>query len=235
MSGEPELPREFSPAGFEYFEDLVAARRSMRRFLPQPLSRAELERIFSAAQRAPSNCNTQPWVVHVASGDVLEALRSALPATFAAGELSLDHPYDGNYQGVYRERQHAAANALYSAAGIERGDREARNRQFIENFRFFDAPHVAFLFLPASFGLREAADLGMYAQNLMLAIAAAGLGSCPQTALGFLSDPIRRALSVEDELKLLFGISFGYPDPAAEVNQCTTERAELAAAVQFHS
>ncbi|MDH5173015.1 MAG: nitroreductase family protein, partial [Gammaproteobacteria bacterium] len=97
-----------------------------------------------------------------------------------------------------------------------------------------DAPHVAFLFLPEPFGLREAADLGMYAQTLMLAMSAHGLGSCPQTALSFEADVIREVLAVETGNKLLFGISFGYPDPDAPVNRCATDRAALADCVRFH-
>ena len=46
------------------------------------------------------------------------------------------------------------------------------------NFRFFDAPVVAFFMLPDGFGLREACDLGMFTQTVMLGLTAQGLGSC---------------------------------------------------------
>jgi len=105
----------------------------------------------------------------------------------------------------------------------------------MRNFTFFDAPHVAFLFLPEPFGLREAADLGMYAQTLMLAMTAHGLGSCPQTALSFEADFIRDSLGIDGSNKLLFGISFGYPDPDEPVNSCSTDRAALTDTVTFHS
>jgi len=217
------------------FDETVAARRSVRAFLPQPVDADTLESVFEVAQRAPSNCNTQPWVVHVVSGAPLQALRDAMPGKFMAGELSMDFPYDGAYQGIYRERQYGAAQALYDAVGVAREDRPARNEQFLRNFVFFDAPHVAFLFLPEPFGLREAADVGMYAQTLMLAMTAHGLGSCPQTALSFQADLIRQTLGIAASNKLLFGISFGYPDPDAPANACATDRAGVADAVTFHS
>ena len=91
------------------------------------------------------------------------------------------------------------------------------------------------MFLPEPFGLREAADLGMYAQTLMLAMTAHGLGSCPQTALSFQVDFIREQLGLDASNKLLFGLSFGYPDPDAPVNSCTTDRAALSDTVIFHS
>jgi nitroreductase len=158
-----------------------------------------------------------------------------MPRRFMAGEMSLDFPYDGVYQGVYKERQYGSAQALYDAVNIERSDKVRRQEQFMRNFSFFDAPHAAFLFLPEPFGLREAADLGMYAQTLMLAMTAHGLGSCPQTALSFEANFIREALGIAPQCKLLFGISFGYPDPEAPVNRCATDRAALKDCVHFHS
>ncbi len=218
----------------DIFESVVNGRRSLRAFLPQSVDDETLRRIFSLAQRAPSNCNTQPWLVHVASGETIKKLREELPKHFMAGDMSLDFPYDGVYEGIYRERQYGSAQALYDAVSISRRDKAARNIQFMRNFTFFDAPHVAFLFLPEPFGLREAADLGMYAQTLMLAMTAYGLGSCPQTALSFEADLIRAQLGVDKSNKLLFGLSFGYPDPEAPVNSCTTDRASLSEAVVFH-
>ncbi len=218
----------------ETFASIVAARRSLRAFLPQAVDEATLQRVFGAAQRAPSNCNTQPWQVHVASGDAVETLRREMPERFMRGEMSLDFPYDGAYEGVYKERQHGSAEALYASVGITRDNKAGRHEQFMSNFTFFGAPHVAFLFLPEPFGLREAADLGMYAQTLMLALTANGLGSCPQTALSFEADLVRETLGIDASQKLMFGISFGHPDPEAPVNQCMTDRAALSDIVHFH-
>ena len=47
------------------FLDIVARRRSMRDFKPDPVPTEIIESVFGGAQRAPSNCNTQPWFVHV--------------------------------------------------------------------------------------------------------------------------------------------------------------------------
>ena len=181
------------PSG-ELFLNIVSSRRSMRDFKPEPVPRDIIDSVFGGAQRAPSNCNTQPWFVHVVTGETLERLRAELPAKFAAGEIALDFPYDGQYEGVYKDRQYASATALYDALGIAREQKAERNAWFIRNFRFFDAPAVAFFTLPTGFGLREACDLGMFAQTVMLGLTAHGLGSCPQTALAFLTTVIRPTL-----------------------------------------
>ena len=217
----------------QVFLDVVSRRRSMRDFKSDPVPREIIESVFGTAQRAPSNCNTQPWFVHVVTGEKLEQLRQELPAKFAAGEIALDFPYDGQYEGVYKERQYASAAALYDSLGIARDQKAERNAWFMRNFSFFDAPAVAFFTLPTGFGLREACDLGMFAQTVMLGLTAHGLGSCPQTALAFLANVIRPALSLGDHEQLMFGMSFGYPTVTA-VNEVTTERASLADVVTFH-
>jgi nitroreductase len=217
----------------EAFLNIVANRRSMRAFKPDPVPQEVIEAVLGGAQQAPSNCNTQPWFVHVVTGDTLEQLRATLPTQFAAGEVALDFPYDGQYDGIYKERQYASATALYDALGISRDEKAARNNWFMRNFTFFDAPAVAFFTLPSQFGLREACDLGMYAQTVMLGLVAHGLGSCPQTSLGFMANAIRPALGLGDHEKLMFGLSFGY-STETPVNQVQTERAALHDVVTFH-
>ena len=217
----------------ETFLNIVRNRRSMRAFKSDSVPREVIEAVMGGAQQAPSNCNTQPWFVHVVTGDTLEQLRTELPSKFAAGEVALDFPYDGQYDGVYKERQYASATALYDALGISREEKAARNNWFMRNFTFFDAPAVAFFTLPSQFGLREACDLGMYAQTVMLGLVAHGLGSCPQTSLGFLANVIRPALGLGDHEKLMFGLSFGYPTETP-VNQVRTQRAALHDVVTFH-
>lgn len=216
----------------EVLAEVIHQRRAVRGFLPRPVPRPTLEEVFALAARAPSNCNTQPWQVHVASGQALERLRRRLPEALAKGEFDMDFPYEGSYEGIYRQRQVDAAARLYEAMGIAREDKAARGAAFLRNFEFFGAPHVAFLFLPEPFGLREATDVGMYAQTLMLALAAHGLGSCPQTALGFHAGIVREELGVPAEQRLLFGISLGFVDEAEPANRCRMDR-DVAAVTHF--
>ncbi|MCY1182225.1 Nitroreductase NfnB [compost metagenome] len=116
---------------------------------------------------------------------------------------------------------------------IARDDEGGRNAAFMRNFVFFDAPHVAFFYLPAGFGLREAADLGMCAQTFMLALTAKGIASCPQTALSFSAEQVRDAVGASAGEILLFGISFGYEDPTVAANGARTGRAPREASFTF--
>lgn len=216
-------------------DDAIRARRSVRGFRPEPVPDELMQRVFDLAQCAPSNCNTQPWVVHVASGAVRDHLRlRLLQAAADPAQHRPDFPYDGRYDGVFRARQLDAAVQLYGVMGIARDDKAGRAASYRRNFELFDAPHVAFLFIPGAFGLREAADIGMYAQTLMLALTAHGLASCPQTSLSFFPRVVREVLGVDAGHKLLFGLAFGYEDPGVAANACRVGRAALSETVAFH-
>ena len=62
------------------FDEVIEQRKSVRGFLPKPIPKEELHKIFALAQQAPSNCNIQPWNVAVASGESCKALRDKLVA-----------------------------------------------------------------------------------------------------------------------------------------------------------
>ena len=214
---------------------LLGKRRSVRGFRPDPVPADVLRSVFAMASAAPSNCNVQPWIVHVVSGASAEQVRSALHDHARGGAaISPDYPLTGAYPGHYRTRQVEAAKALFAATGVARDDLAARTESFLRNFRFFDAPHAAFILMPDWAQIREAVDCGMYAQSLMLAMAAHGIGSCAQGALGHYADILRQALGVEEGHRLLFGIAFGYEDEGHPANATRTGRAPLGDTTIFH-
>ncbi|MGK2909346.1 MAG: nitroreductase [Sphingobium sp.] len=215
---------------------LLSRRRSVRGFRPELVPADVLQQVFTMAAQAPSNCNVQPWIVHVVSGDTAERLRAKLYESVKAGAVvAPDYPLTGAYPGEYRTRQVDAAKALFSATGVARDDVEARTESFLRNFRFFDAPHAAFIMMPDWAEIREAADCGMYAQSLMLAMAAHGIGSCAQGALGHHGAIVRDLLGVADGVRVFFGIAFGYEDEAHPANAARTSRVALDQTTRFHN
>jgi nitroreductase len=216
-------------------DEAIRRRRSVRGFLPDEVPEAMLREVFELAQWSPSNCNVQPWTPHVVSGEALQQLRASLVAAGMCDEpIRPDWPADGKFTGVYRERQVDAAHQLYGAMGVTRSDAVGRKMAYIRNHAFFDAPHAVLIFMPAPFDTREAADIGMYAQTLMLALTARGIASCAQGALGLFPEIIRERLGISPNYKLLFGISFGYEDHNVKANAARVGRATLADALQFH-
>lgn len=115
----------------------IVERRSVRGFLPKPVPRDVLQEVLTLAQRAPSNCNVQPWRVYLASGETLGRLRAALVAAASAGK---SHAMSGTvdaFFGTYREKQVACAVELYGKMGIARDDREGRQWAMLRNFELF--------------------------------------------------------------------------------------------------
>lgn len=220
----------------ETFASIAFGRRSVRGFRSEPVDKAIIEWALEMATTAPSSCNTQPWRVHIASGEALELLRTALTEAAKSGAAgSPEVEYAARYVGKYRERQVDAARRLFNAQGIERNDHEGRKRSFLRNYAFFDAPHAAFLFIPPEGGVREAADCGKFAQTFMLALAAAGVGSCPQGSLSERPEVVRRTLGIVSEGKLLLGISFGYADDSHPTASVRPPRMLVSDFTTFHS
>lgn len=216
------------------FDSLVRNRRSVRGYRPDPVAPETLRAIFSTGLWAPSNCNVQPWITHVVSGDSLRELGRKLGERATQGTPNPDIPMDTAYTGVFRERQVGSAKVLYGAMGIARDDHAGRAAAFLRNLDAFGAPHAAFVFLPQGFGTREAADLGGYVQTLLLAMTAHGLGSCAQGALSLYPDVVREHLGISEPMPLMCGIAFGHEDPDHPANAARTERAALEHLVTFH-
>ena len=59
-------------------KDALLARRSVRKFTDEPVSREQIDELLHAAMSGPSACNRTPWEFYaVTDADVLEKLRSA--------------------------------------------------------------------------------------------------------------------------------------------------------------
>jgi nitroreductase len=219
------------------FAEIVKARHSYRGFLPKQVDPLKMAEIFELASWAPSNCNVQPWHVHVLSGAACDRMRKKMKhraATDSTGNP--DFPWIGKFTGEYRQRQVCSALGLWEHQGVTRDNPEKRAWSWMRNFEFFGAPHIAFLFVTDEFPelTRLVGDVGMYAQTLMLAMTHAGLGCCPQTSVSCYPDTVREELGLESHYKLLMGLSFGYVDPEDSANNFRSERDPLEKTTFFH-
>ena len=211
----------------------IVERRSVRGYLPEPVPREVLEEVLTLAQRAPSNCNVQPWRVYIASGDTRQRLRAALvEAATSASSSAMSGTVD-DFFGGYRAKQIACAVELYGKMGIERNDRPGRKWAMLRNFELFDAPHVAYICMAKSFGIGVALDVGMYVQTLMLAMKSRGISSCAQAALRAFPEVAAEHLGIPEDEQILCGLSFGYEDPNVPANQTRQPRDPIQSNVFF--
>jgi len=216
-------------------DEAIEKRRSVRGFLPREVPDDTIREVFELAGRAPSNCNIQPWISHVVSGDSLRALGQKMVDAANAGiPQDPDFTADRKFSGVYRDRQIDAAVQLYGAMGIERHDRVRRDWAYRRNLQFFDAPHAVFVFMFGEFEEREAVDLGIYAQTLLLTLTSRGIDSCAQGALSLYPSIIRDHLGLDPSNRIIYGISFGYEDVSAPANTTRVGRVSLDDSVVFH-
>src|SRR5262249_27142698 len=123
------------------FETLVQSRKSVRGFKKKPVARAVIEEILEVAKRAPSSMNTQPWHVHVLTGEPLEQVRRRNRGERAGGaKTKRDIVSQGKDRGVPRGRQAETAKKLFGARGMARDDKPMRQDWVLRGFRQFDAP-----------------------------------------------------------------------------------------------
>jgi len=206
--------------------EAIKGRLSTRAFLDKPVSRETIEAILDTARWAPSGGNLQPWQVAVVTGDKKQRIANAIMEARRNGEKErADYPYyPREWFEPYKSRRVATGIALYQALGIAREDKAARNEAWNRNYRFFGAPVGLLFFIDRRLGHGALVDVGLFLQSLMLAACANGLATCPQASLADYPDIIRPILGIEDNLALVCGLSLGYPDPDAAVNQYRTER-----------
>ena len=54
------------------YSEVIKGRRSTRGFLKKKVTQKVLNEVIELAVRAPSSMNTQPWHLHIVTGDVLD-------------------------------------------------------------------------------------------------------------------------------------------------------------------
>ncbi|ULJ59696.1 nitroreductase [Wielerella bovis] len=220
------------------FETTVKTRQSIRKFLPTPMTEQEIKQILADAQNAPSACNIQPWVVHIASGETLERLKKRFQATFAQGINQADFEFDQNkFKGDYEPRwREQYAHVFTTSYGIPREDNAGRQVVYDDNVIGYGAPHIAFLFMPSidKHDVNIASDMGMYSQTFLLSLTARGFGGIPQLTLAMFADDVRAELGIPSDYKLLHAISFGYPDWEAMQNKHHVGRVPVEECATLH-
>jgi nitroreductase len=211
------------------FFQLATQRRSVRAYLPTPVSDDVLHAVLVQARLAPSGANLQPGSLVQVRGAVREALTTDLLDAFQQGrEEAEDYSYFPQpMPHTLRRRQVAAAQALYGALGVARDDRAGRDAQFERNFRFFDAPVALIVTMPHDMGSGCYMDLGMTLYGLMLAAQDQGLATCAIGAMASYPNLIRGHLGLEASSHIVCGMALGYADPEAPVNQTQTTRCDL--------
>jgi nitroreductase len=214
----------------------LETRHSVRQFLPTPIPDETLKRLLQAANRSPSYTNSQPWELAVVTGAKCDQLREHLYGIARAGTPSTaETPAPAQWPEDLARRAAEHHERRFREIGLARDDVEQRTAYRLNNYRFFGAPCVMFLFMERSLGPWSTFDLGLFAESLALAAHGLGLGSCLQASLTHYPDAVREFLGLPSHLKLMLGISVGYPDTSASINGYRSARRPLDEFVRWHS
>ena len=197
----------------------IKTRRSVRGFKPEPVPKDVINKILETVSNTPSYTNTQPWEVVIVGGkkrDELSKIIFDLAKANAPTNPDLPMPKSWPVANEARSGEHGARRL--ATLGIAREDAEGRERLRLMNFEFYGAPCVAFLFIDGSMGEWSIFDMGLFAQNFILAAHSLGVESVLQASVTNYAPEIKKFLGVPDSKKLIICIPLGYIDEKAKLN-----------------
>jgi nitroreductase len=215
----------------EEFSKFLSSRRSTRDFKSTPIPQNVLDQILTDALTAPSWSNTRPFKVAVASGEIRDRISAEFLSRWGVLSKIMRKGFLNKLRVVYsryglptsnrsiakpypselKPRAERVGKELYELFGVQRGDRDARDKQWAKNYSFFGAPVELFVFVHKSLHIYAASDAGLMMQNLILSAHAHGLGTCAQGAVGIWEDVVRKEFEISKDYRLLCGIAIGYP------------------------
>ena len=216
-------------------EQAILQRQSIRAYEDRAVDKEIIRSILDAARWTPSGVNTQPWQIEVVSGASKQTLSEAILAARETSGANPDYDYyPAEWREPYKGRRKACGLALYGALEIGREDKQKAIEAANNNFRFFDAPVGMFFFMDKELGQGSWLDMGMMLQSIMLLAKQYGLDTCPQASLAENPDVVRQQLGVSDDKLLVCGLSMGYAQQDAAVNQYRTERLAVDEFTHWH-
>ena len=219
--------------------DAIKQRSSKRKYLSKPLSTQVLTSILEAAALTPSGANMQPWTVYaIRNKETLDIIGDNVISHIKAGgdvDQFIQY-YPLEWINPYKRRRIKTGSGLYKVMGVDRHDMQTRTELWHDNFRWFGAQTVIFVFIEQT--LIDGAqgpfiDCGAYMQTLMLAAQEFGVDSCPQGSTTEYGKIIAKTLDVPENFALLYSVVLGYEDKEAVQNTYQPERVALHETVTF--
>ncbi|MBU1641785.1 nitroreductase [bacterium] len=219
--------------------DAIKGRSSTRKFLNKPVPKEIQENILDAAAMTPSGANMQPWIVYAVSNEaLLTKIGDVIIAHIeAGGEVDqFIQYYPVNWINPYKKRRIVTGAGLYQLMEVDRHDDAKRQQMWFDNYRWFGAQTVFFVFVDNELingAQGPLIDAGAYMQSLMLAAEGYGLSSCPQGSTTEYGKIIAKVMGVPENLALLYSVVIGYEDKGAKINSYKPQRVAMKDSVTF--
>jgi nitroreductase len=162
--------------------DVIAGRRSIKRFTSRVVTREEVERLLSAATLAPNHKLTQPWRFYVLGPEARHAYGLALGARKAK---KIDDPEKAAQMRQTVADEHRALPAMLVVALVDNDSAELREEDY--------------------------AAAMMAIQNLSLVAVEMGLGTHIKTGAVMADPASRAAVGVKDNERIIAVVNIGEP------------------------
>ena len=218
------------------FDEVVLGRRSIRGYKPDPVPQDIIKDILKLAMRAPSSMNTQPYNFYVITGEPLAKIRAGNTENMLAGvPQSREFRTGVAFDGVHRERQIGVAKQLFSAMGIERDDKPARQDWVMRGFRQFDAPVCVIITYDRVLDGSDDTpfDCGAVATALVNAAWSRGLGTVINSQ-GIMQSPVvREHAGIAEDQVIMKSIALGWPEESFPANAVVSTRKPVEEAAVF--
>jgi len=185
-------------------DGVVFGRRTVRRFLPDPVPEATIAGMIQAATRAPSAHNRQPWRFHV----VRDAEGKAHLAKAMGDKLRADRSKDGDDPELIRQDVERSSARINDAPALI-----AVCLTLDDMDTYPDARRGEAEFLMA------VQSTAMAAQILLLKAQAEGLGACWMCAPLFCAETVRSALDLPASWQPQGLMLLGYPAEPGKVRE----------------
>ena len=217
----------------------ITNRSSKRAYLPKAVDKETQEKILQAAQMTPSGANMQPWITYaISNADVLKNVGDAVIEKMNSGvpHDQFIQYYPVKWVAPFKKRRVVTGAGLYKLMEVDRKDNDTRIKMWQDNFRWFGAQTVFFVFTDkANIDESQGAllDCGAYMQSIMLAAQEFGIDTCPQGSTTEFGKVIADVLDIPDNLALLYSVVLGYEDKEAMINTYQPARAPLSETVTF--
>ena len=212
--------------------EIMKQRHSIRYFLPKPIPETILKEIMSTSILTPSWGNSQPWNIHVASGNTLEKIRKDWIDKNKEGvkgytDIEVGHRTD------FSERCQKNMNEIMKSFGDFLKD--PTMKVFMEaNYILFNAPTVAYVTVPKERTLYNIFDTGAIEMSIIAAAKEHGIDSVPAYEIIKYPDVLRKYMKIADDEDIIIGIALGYEDKENILNKCKSKKSDLNEVCHFY-
>ncbi len=205
--------------------EIIKARKSIRAFKSDPVSRDQVEELLTLAVRAPSAINLQPWEITVVMNEERERLSRKLLKAYHEKNISCS---PGNVKPL---------PSIFTARGVDSFEgMKPYLDQMGSDFNtyinegscnFYGAPVAVIFCIDNSFSKARLVDIGVCLGWLTLAAHDAGLWTCPIGLICAYEDEVKDVLNIPENKDVVIGMALGHPDWDNPVNRFTSPRDTL--------